>query len=187
LSRRAAALALAALAAAGCAGVRPAAGAAGFRFPESFDATQAVTVDAPDGKVELLASLRRRGADYEVTLFDPVFATPLLGASLSGGVFRVDASGPGVTAREAERLVEVLRDVYAGSYPLPVSGTTVARGHGIAITLTDVDAGAPCPFAGRIDVRPRFGAAPAVAVRTLDVSCATPSAPPAPAGGATPR
>lgn len=186
MTPRAAALALA-LAGAACAGPRPLLDAAAFRFPESFDATQVVTVAAPDGKVELVASLRRREADYDVTLFDPVFATPLLGASLEAGVFRVDARGPGVTAREAEQLLEVLRDVYAGGYPRPVDGTTVARGRRVAITLSGVDPDAPCPFAARIDVRPRLGLAPAVAVRTLDVSCATPPAPAATGGAATPR
>jgi hypothetical protein len=177
LTRRARALlpVAAAAALAGCAGARPAGPV--WSFPEAFDATQAVSVRGAGPARDLVASLRRRGGDYEVTLFDPIFGAPLLSAARRGGQVSIEASGP-AAGREAEarRLVEVLADVYGGAYPAPRGGASEGRAGRLAVRLSGVAPRDGCPFPERVDVSAR---GVSVEVRTLDVTC-SPPLPPAP-------
>lgn len=166
---RAAALAVALAAA--CAGVRPAAPA--WTFPDAFDATQVVSASGDGPPMELVASLRRRGGDYEVTLFDPVFGAPLLSAAVRGGAHEVREIGPAIgRAGEARRLLDVLASVYGRAYPAPREDATGASTLAYAIRLSEFGAPGDCAFPGRIDVTASGGAR--VEVRTLEVTCTAP-------------
>lgn len=162
------AVALAVLAA--CAGIPPGACDA-YEFPGSFDATQAVTVTLEGRTQELLASLRRRGDDFEVTLFDPVFSFPVLSSSSHAGVAseirHVESLRPG----DGKRLLELLRSVYEARYPGPKAGGAEAATAALRFRLGQLPDDAPCRFPGTIEVSPRFGSGPHVHVRTVEVGC----------------
>jgi len=168
---RRAAAALLALAAA-CATVP--AGPGGWAFPASFDANQVVRIEGRDGSWELVASLRRRGDDYEVTLFDPVFSAPVLTASLRGGQAseRVLApAGAGVRPGDGERLVETLREIYGERYPAEEGGRTAAGSLRVHTALSGIAGEAGCRFPGAIEIRPRAGPVERLEVRTIEVRC----------------
>jgi len=166
----AAALALAAA----CAGVP--AGPGGWAFPASFDANQVVVAEARDGAGtwELVASLRRRGADYEVTLFDPVFGAPVLAASLRDGRASEQVLAPaGIRAGDGERLVETLREIYGQRYPAESGGATGAETLRQRTTLAAISGGTGCRFPATIEIRPRAGPVERLEVRTIEVRCDT--------------
>jgi len=165
---RRAAGALAALVAAGCAG--PRATGSGFAFPDAFEANQLVTVRTGDETRELLASLRRAGEDHEVTLFDPVFAVPLLSASTRGGSFTVHGPrGPG--ADDVARLLALLGDLYDRSYRPAGADRFEAKSGMFTFRLFGVSSRGSCSFPDRIEVEPRVGSAVHLDVVTIDVSC----------------
>ncbi|HVO17976.1 MAG TPA: hypothetical protein VMU15_01890 [Anaeromyxobacter sp.] len=170
-------LAAAALAAApGCAGapVRPA-GAVSYRFPRAFEGSQVVTILGAGERREMIASVRRAGDDYEVTLFDPVLQVPLLAARARAGVVTEELLTPGPRPGDGKRLVELLREVYGQEYG-ESDGAALAQGRSGRARLTGLPpGGGPCRFPREIEIAPRTGAV-RVAVRTTDLAC--------PAGGA---
>lgn len=170
--RRAAPL-LAALAAA-CAHAPPP--GAPFAFPDAFEANQLVEIATADGRREVVASLRRRGADFEVTLFDPVFTIPLLSASTRGGDLRVEGSAPGLPEDAGPQLLALLADLYGRTFRAVGADRLEARSRRFAYALLGVRPRDGCPFPDRIEVSPRRGAALHLRVVTIDVSCVGPSA-----------
>ncbi len=158
---------------AGCAGASHELGAGThYAFPDEFDVTQAVTVaSSSDDTREVLASLRRRAGDYDVTLFDPVFAVPVVTASLHGGVAHEEVLAPGVPAGQGKRLVSLLSTLYGSTFPLPRAGSSEAASGGFSFRLGEIVDGAACPFPAVIDVSPRLGRWPTLHVRTLEVTC----------------
>ena len=146
-----------------------------FTFPPAFDANQVVTVRTEGDIRELLASLRWRGGDLDVTLFDPAFAAPLLHASRRGGAVRVETfqGGPGRDA--ANRLVDLLGELYAQPFHETARDRVEARSGRYAFRLERVRLQGGCAFPEAIEVAPRAGPDVQVRVVTLDVSC--------PAGG----
>ncbi|WP_242392179.1 hypothetical protein [Anaeromyxobacter oryzisoli] len=145
-----------------------------YEFPPSFDATQAVTVTLEGRTQELVASLRRRGDDFDLTLFDPVFSFPLLTSSSHGGVATEVRHVERVRPGDGKRLVELLVLVYETRYPLPVAGAAEASVGAVRSRLEQLPGDAPCQFPGVILVSPRFGAGPQVSVRTVEVLCGGP-------------
>ena len=169
-------LAAAALAAAlGCAGARvPPAGAVSYRFPRAFEGSQVVAIEGAGERREMIASVRRAGDDYEVTLFDPVLQVPLLTARARGRVVTEEFFTPGPRPGDGKRLVELLREVYGQEYR-ESAGAALAQGRSGQARLAGVPpGGGPCRFPREIEIAPRVGAV-RVAVRTTDVAC--------PAGG----
>jgi hypothetical protein len=155
----------------GCAGApaRPGAGSV-YRFPRAFEASQVVTLEAGGERREVLASLHRAGADYEVTLFEPVFSAPLLTASARGEALHEELLMPGPRPGDGTRLLALLRDVYGRAYPLDGAGRAEVRGELGRYELSGLAAApAACPFPDRIEIAPRLG--PRVAVRTVEVGC----------------
>jgi hypothetical protein len=165
------ALALAAAAASGCAGapVRPV-GASTYRFPAAFEASQVVTLEVGGERHEFIASVRRTGDDYQVTLFDPIFEVPLLGAAASGGKVTEELLAPGPRPGDGTRLLELLREVYGQDYA-ELAGAAEARGRSGSARLNGLPpAGEACRFPREIAITPRLGAM-RFAVRTTDVAC----------------
>ncbi len=146
----------------------------GYTFPESFEVTQVVEVDAGrPGSRQFVASLKRVGGDYEVTLFDAVFDSPLLNASAHSGTVTVEARSPGVDARFGYRLVELLRDLYGRNYPPASDGATESTAGAVAVRLAGVPASASaCRFPSTIEVIPPLGGGSPLLVRTIDIACA---------------
>jgi hypothetical protein len=143
-----------------------------YSFPGAFDVTQVVTVESGDDHRELLASVRRRAGDYEVTLFDPVFATPLLSAALRGGAASEERYSDTVPSGEGARLVEQLARLYGERFPEPRGGVTEAASGAFRFRLSQLpDATVACRFPGEIAISPRVSARSRVAVRTVEVQC----------------
>ncbi|HET9598470.1 MAG TPA: hypothetical protein VFP65_22975 [Anaeromyxobacteraceae bacterium] len=160
------------LAATACAGSMRGGGAAGeYGFPDAFEVTQVVTVESGDDRRELLASVRRRAADYEVTLFDPVFATPLVSAALHGGAASEERFSEAVPPGDGTRLVEQLARLYGERFPAPRDGVTESASGPFRFRLARLPDAEACRFPGEIAIRPRLGASRRVDVRTLDVRC----------------
>jgi len=142
-----------------------------FAFPRAFDANQAVTVRMEGDTRELLASLRWRGGDLDVTLFDPVFAVPLLHASSRGGAVQVETLQAGPREDVARRLVELLGELYAQPFRATGPDRAEARSRHYAFRLEGVRAQGGCVFPDAIEVAPRSGPDVRVRVVTLELSC----------------
>ncbi len=170
---RLAAALLAALAAA-CAHAPPQRGR--FAFPDAFDANQLVEIASEDGTREVVASLRRRAGDFEVTLFDPVFSVPLLTASTRRGDVRVDGSAPGLPENAGPQLLALLADLYGRTFRAASADRLEARSGRFAYALVGVRPRDGCPFPDRVDVSPRRGPVLHLRVVTIEVSCPRPSA-----------
>lgn len=161
-----------------CAGAAPRPGERTYRFPEAFEATQVVTVALDSGPQEALASVRRRGADYEVTLFEPTFAAPLLTAAARGGAVSEELLVAGPRRGDGLRLVKLLADVFGRAYRAGADGRGEARGSLGAYALDGLPGPGPCAFPAAVDVSPTLGLGPHVHARTVDVSCGAPPAAP---------
>jgi hypothetical protein len=174
-------LSLAAMVASGCAGVAARPAGTTYRFPVAFEASQVVTIDAGGERREVIASVRRAGDDYQVTLFDPVFQVPLLGAAASGGKVTEELLAPGPRPGDGKQLLELLREVYGQDYA-ERAGAAVAQGRSGRTTLAGLPpAGGACRFPREIAITPRLGAM-RFAVRTTDVACGEGGGAPPPAG-----
>jgi len=172
MRRRTAPLAAPALALAlGCAGApaRPA-GAVPYRFPPAFAASQVVTIEGVGEPREMIASVRRDGDEYEVTLFDPVFQAPLLAARAGAGGVSEELLAPGPRPGDGKRLLELLREVYGQEYA-EQEGTAQAQGRSGRALLAGLNGtGGACRFPAEIEIAPRGGPV-RVTVRTTDVAC----------------
>jgi hypothetical protein len=157
-----------------CAGV-PRGGEGVYAFPDAFVATQAVTVTLDSSNQDLVASLSRRGPDLEVTLFDPVFAFPVLTASVRAGVANEVRHADSVRPGDGERLVRLLVAVYEMQYS-DTAGVGDASTPTLRLRLEGLPGEGACRFPDAIEVSPRFGGGPRVRVRTLDVACDAESA-----------
>ena len=146
-----------------------------FAFPDAFDANQLVEIATADGTREVVASLRRRGGDFEVTLFDPVFTVPLLSASTRGGDVRVDGSAPGLPEDAAPQLLALLQDLYGRTFRAAGADRLEARSRRFAYALVGVRARDGCPFPDSVEVSRRGRADLHLRVVTIDVSCVSPS------------
>ncbi len=145
-------------------------GAAEYRFPRMFAASQVVAVTAGGERMEFIASVRRSGDVHEVTLFDPVFAAPVLTARAAGREVSEQLLAPGPRAGDGVRLVRLLRDVFARSYA-ERGGEAEAGGWTGRVRLTGLaPEPAPCRFPAELALAARGGAG-SVRVRTLDVQC----------------
>jgi hypothetical protein len=116
-------------------------------------------------------SLRRRGPDVEVTLFDPVFSFPLLSSSLRAGVASEVRHAEAVPAGYGTRLVEILASVYGARYAPEDGGGAVATTTGWRYRLEALGPDPTCRFPAAIELSPRFGG-PHMRARTVDVACA---------------
>jgi hypothetical protein len=173
-SARSAAALVAALAL-GCA--HAGASGAAFAFPAAFDANQLVTIQTGGETRELIASLRRRGADYDVTLFDPVFAVPILSASARDGAVRVEGGAGGLGADRAEQLLSLLADLYGRTFRATGPDRFEARSRRFAYALAGVRPRDGQPFPDVIEVASRGGPEVRLRVETIDVSGVPPGAP----------
>ncbi len=142
-----------------------------FAFPPAFDANQAVTVRMDGDTRELLASLRWRGGDLDVTLFEPAFAVPLLHATRRGGAVKVATFPGGPREEAARRLVELLGELYAQPFRATAGDRADARSRHWAFRLEGVRGRGGCVFPDAIEVAPRMGPDVHVRVVTLDLSC----------------
>ncbi len=158
---------------AGCAAVPRGGAGSGYRFPQAFEVTQLVKLSlGRDGARELLASVRRSGDDYDVTLFDPVFASPVLTASIRGTEAREETLARGPRPGDGIRLVELLRDLHEHRYACTAAGVAEASTARVSYRLSQLPSpAAACRFPAVIEVIPRIGLGPRVHVRTIDVSC----------------
>jgi hypothetical protein len=142
-----------------------------FAFPPAFDANQTVTVRMDGDARELLASLRWRGGDLDVTLFEPAFAVPLVHATRRGGAVKVEAFPGGPREDAARRLVELLGELYAQPFRATSADRAEARSRHYAFRLEGVRGRGGCVFPDAIEVTPRMGPDVHVRVVTLDLSC----------------
>ncbi len=143
-----------------------------YAFPPAFDANQAVTVRTGGDVRELLASLRWRGGDLDVTLFEPAFAVPVLHATRRRGVVRVETFRGGPPEDAARRLVELLGELYAQPFVGAAAGDAAdARSRHYAFRIEGLRPNGGCVFPDAIDVAPRMGPDVRVRVATLDLSC----------------
>ena len=157
-----------ACAASGCAHLAPSAADREFHFRNELAVTQTVEVDAAGGRHAFLASLRRHGDEIEVTLFDPVFAAPMLSAAWRRGKAEETLLAAGARPGDGKRLIELLREVYAMNYPPPASGRTRATSSRVAVELEGFGR-APCDFPDRMVLEARVGPAFEVRVETVSV------------------
>jgi hypothetical protein len=131
-----------------------------------------------DGQTrEFLASLRRRGGDLDLALFDPAFAAPLLSATRRSGVVHLEIPTGGPSEGEARRLVELLVELYAQPFQETAPGRAEARTGGYVCRLEGVRARLGCVFPEAIELVLRVGREARVRVVTLDVSCPGGTAP----------
>jgi hypothetical protein len=164
------AVAAAAALAFGCAGAgAEGPGAARYRFPTAFRATQVVAMEEPGGRHELIASVRRSGDEEEVTLFDPIFGVPLLNARARRGEVSEEILAPGPRPGDGKRLAELMRDVFSRDYA-ERDGAAEARGWTGTARLSGLPPEAACRFPAEIEIIPRMGQV-RVRVRTVDVDC----------------
>ena len=162
---------VAAVAALACAGVPRA--PRGYSFPAAFEVTQVVSVDQgrPGGR-EFLASLRRIGDDYDVTLFDAALEVPLLSVSVREGAVNVQVMAPGMDGAFGHRLLALLQDLYGRDFPPPLEGRTEDDTETFAVHLAGLPGrNSPCPFPSTIQVVPHRIGDPRLLVRTIDVGC----------------
>src|SRR5512147_3182559 len=92
------------------------AGGAPYRFPAVFQVSQVVTVEEPNGKHELIASVRRSQDGLRVSLFDPVFNVPLLSAQVERGEVSEELLTPGPRPGDGKRLAGLLAEVFSRRY-----------------------------------------------------------------------
>ena len=142
-----------------------------FTFPSAFDANQTVTVWVDGRARDLLASLRWRGGDLDVTLFDTAFAAPLLTVSRRSGKVAIETFQHGAGDQEARRLVELLVELYALPFRETAPGWAEARSGGFTFRLERLHDRAQCVFPDAIEIFLRVGPAIRVRVVTVDVSC----------------
>ena len=155
----------------GCAGAGThGAGPVPYRFPPAFRASQVVTVQQAGEPHELIASVRRSGDEQDVTLFDPVFAAPLLSARIRGGEVSEELLAPGPRSGDGKRLAELLREVFGREYAERGGAAEAGGRAGVARLAGLPPEPAGCRFPAEIEFIPRVGDL-RVRVRTLDVAC----------------
>ena len=165
------AISMSILALSGCAhGGR--ANAVALGFPADFSLLQVVAVEQGEVKMDFLASLRRQGEAFELSMLDPVLQRPIYEA-------HTDARGRLVETRplpdEARglgaMLFESLRRFFAAEAFERAGEALVFRGDRFLFEFEPWDAGAACPFPAEIRMRTRGGPAMRVTARTEDVVC----------------
>jgi hypothetical protein len=144
-----------------------------YRFPNVFRANQTVRVTVTKGgKLELLASVQRSGGDYDVTLFDPLFAAPLLRASSREGAITEELLAPSAKAGWGIQLLALLREVYNETYLSHAEDAWNASSRAASLRIIDIDAtGRTCAFPKVIEVKPRAGVVRDVRIQTLQADC----------------
>lgn len=161
------------LAAAGCAGLRGGARGAEWSFPLRYEANQAVSVTTGGEQRDLVASVRRDGAEIEVTLFDPALAVPVLSGWQRAGAIGEQRHVDSIPSGYGERLVRLLADLHGRTFDVTDARDGEARGFGVRYRIEGLSGEAGCRFPRLIEVTPS-GPAPRVRVETLDFGCGGP-------------
>lgn len=176
-NQRAGRLFLAALA--GCAGLsmacahRPVARCTDtYRFPERFAATQVVRVEQQGEPIELLASLRREGGDFDLTFLDPVVQRPLVQITYTGGRFQATGAVPD-QRMNVRALFDSVRQLYEAECLEQRGARIEYAGAHFAFDLSSLESWDGCGFPRVIRMLPRRRLAPAISVETVDLSCAS--------------
>jgi hypothetical protein len=141
-----------------------------WRFPESYRATQVVTVFLPEAPRDFLASVKRSGSYLEVVLFDPALQVPLVSASHGDGPATETIYLKGVPNGNGLRLAALLDGLHQIDFELGDEVSAAASGGGWRFTLSDVPSALSCRFPRLIEVEPMMGG-PRIRVETTDVSC----------------
>lgn len=167
---RPASLALAALLGSACSGRPARPDGPGWQLPGSYRANQVVHLTTPEGTLDFLASVVRRGDDVDVVLFDPALQVPLLRATSGPGGITETAYVDGVPPGNGRRLVELIRTMNGLSFLPEGPASHGAAGGGWRFTLSEPVGASSCRFPGRILVEHRLGG-PHIEVETTDVDC----------------
>jgi hypothetical protein len=141
-----------------------------YRFPERFALLQVISVEQDGRQMQLLASVRRAGHDFELVMLDPIIQRPLVEASLRGGVWSEKSSLPAGTNLKVRDLFDAIRQLFEGERFTIEDGGLVFRGDRFRFRMDEPSPGA-CAFPKQIVMVPRAGNAVRVSVETQDVSC----------------
>lgn len=169
-ARRLALVGLGLLLASGCAARPKRPTASAWRFPETYRATQVVTVSMPEGPLDFLASVTRAGRHLEVVLFDPALQVPLISASGGDGPATETIYLQGVPSGSGRRLVDLLDGLHVLDFKLEAGSRATASGGWWRFSLSDFQFRSSCRFPRLIEVEPLLEG-PRISVETTDVAC----------------
>jgi hypothetical protein len=141
-----------------------------WRFPQSYRATQVVTVFLPDAPLDFLASVARSGNHLEVVLFDPALQVPLVSVSHGDGPATETIHVKGVPGGNGLRLAALLDGLHQLDFEFGEEAHVAGSGGGWRFTLSGFPSAPSCRFPRLIEVEAMMGG-PRIRVETTDVSC----------------
>lgn len=162
---------LAALVTAGCAHASRADEHA-LAFPGDFSLLQVVEVERGESKMAFVASLRRRGGDFELAMLDPVLQRPLYEAHTEGGKIVETRPLPDEAQELGAMLFQSLQQFFEAKAFQRSGSALTFEGERFLFEFEPWDARAICPFPAVIHMRAR-GKSPKMRVvaTTEDVAC----------------
>lgn len=155
---------------AGCAGASRFGRSPDWRFPESYQATQVVTVTLPAERRQFIGSITRSGKRVDLVLFEAALQIPLIAASGGDGPPTETAFIEGLPQGLGQRLVDLIGSMHALGFRVDEDGSRSARHRGIGFFLHARDAAGECAFPQVIDIDASV-AHTAITVETTDVAC----------------
>ena len=146
-------------------------------FPDRFGLTQVIHVKQGGMEMDFLASLRRRGDDYELAMLDPVIQVPLYIARTEGGRLVEIKPLPPEARGLGPMLFQSLAELFSAK---SFVRRPAAMGEGdifafwtrrLEFEAAPWDMSAECPFPAEIRMRTRGGPDMTAVAKTEDVAC----------------
>ena len=163
----------------GCAHV-PEGTPVGVSFPENFALTQIIPVHRGESELKFIASLSRRGSDYQLAMLDPVIQNPLYIAKQENGRFIELRPLPEKVREMGPMLFSSLVELFeTQKFSLQKNRTASGEEEDRLVfwtrrfefSVTPWDVAASCPFPMEIRMKTLGGPELSVSARTEDVSC----------------
>jgi hypothetical protein len=161
---------------AGCAHI-PSGEPVAASFPENFALTQVIHVKQGGNEMDFLASLRRRGSDYELAMLDPTVQVPLYIAHTEGGRLVETKPLPPEARGLGALLIQSLAELFGAQTfvrrpaAMGEGDVFVFRTRRLEFEATPWAMTSKCPFPAEIRMKTRGGPDMTAVARTEDVAC----------------
>ncbi len=140
-------------------------------FPCDFSLLQIVSVEQGELKMDFLASLRRRGADFELALLDPALQRPIYEAHTAGSAIAETRPLPEEARGLGAMLFQSLRQFFTARSFDRAGQALAFLGDRFHFEFEPWDERESCPFPAEIRMQARGGPPMRVVARTADVAC----------------
>ena len=129
-----------------------------------------ITVEQEGERHQFLASVRRKGPDYEFVLLDPVIQRPLVEAGYRAGEWTERSNLPEGVEFPARELFGAIRQLFEAQCFSREEDGLGFRSDRFRFSFVEPSPGS-CSFPASIGMRPRLGDAVRVSAETQDVAC----------------